>query len=194
MDNVIILKDAVNKKEFNDFISTQPDGIELGLNGEEYKQIYSKVKYSNKVLNINKNSSLYSKKIVGDSMEDNKLLEKYLDKVDQDRRDQEERLNNAIVESEKRNHTERTEFEKRILQDRKDSEERIDKKFNQILSSIEKNNERLEKRISDIENKIESNSKTLENKIDGNNKWIIGVCITTILSIAALVISILVAK
>lgn len=140
--------------------------------------------YIQEKLHIFNNGDFYSKTSkgsIGGSMDENKLLEKYLDKVDQDRRDQEERLSKAVIESEKRNHTERIEFEKRINEDRKASEERLEKKFDQILNSIEKNNK-------DFESKINK----LEDKIDSNNKWIIGVCITTVLSIAALVVSILI--
>lgn len=72
------------------------------------------------------------------------------------------------------------ELEKILSEDRKESEARLNKNIDQILSLIEQQNE-----------KIDSKLGKLEDKIDGNNKWIMGVCLTTILSIAAMVISIL---
>lgn len=140
---------------------------------------YDLKEYSNQLENII-NNRIKKREIVGDYMEGNQYFEKYLERLEQDRRDLEQRLNNTIIQSEKRIHVERVEFEKRILEDRKESEVRLNKNIDQILSLIEQQNE-----------KIDSKLGKLEDKIDGNNKWIMGVCLTTILSIAAMVISIL---
>ncbi|XZM33952.1 hypothetical protein ACSXAY_02625 [Clostridium perfringens] len=176
--------------EYNDFIGIKSNRISVIIDTENFNAS----EYSDKNKNIHSNNGLKSQKIVGDNMDENQFLNKYLDKVDQDRRDQEERLNNAIIESEKRIHEERVEFEKRILKDRKESEERLEKKFDQLINYIEKNSTKLEDKITNLEQEFKNTSEKLEGKIDNNNKWIIGVCLTTILSIAALVVSILVSN
>ena len=151
---------------------------------------YDLKEYSNQLENINSNR-IKKREIVGDYMEGNQYFEKYLERLEQDRRDLEKRLNNTIIQSEKRIHVERVEFEKRILKDRKESEIRLNKSIDQILSSLEQHNRKIDGTIEKLENKIDRNTESMNNKIDANNKWIMGVCLTTILSIAAMVISIL---
>lgn len=123
--------------------------------------------------NINGEGNFEIKKEVAVStMDENRILEKYMDKIDQDRRDQEERLSNNIKL-----------MENRITEERRLSEERMEKRFNKAMESLEKTNDKIEN--------LESN---LTEKIDSTNKWIIGTCLATILGIAALVLTVIVTK
>lgn len=117
------------------------------------------------IININRK---YFGKSEVELMDDNDALEKYLDKVDQDRRDQEERLSKNM-----------NLMEQRITEERRLSEERMEKRFNQVMSSIEKTNDKIDEKVSRI-----------EDKIDNTNKWIIGTCIATILAVAAIAASV----
>lgn len=123
------------------------------------------------------------------SMDENKILEKYLDKIDQDRREQEERLSKNIELSEKRIHEERIELERRIMEDAKAREERMEKRFLEVMSSIESTN----KKIDDTNNKIDEKIDKISDKMDSANKWITGLCITTIVGIAAIVVTVMIA-
>lgn len=99
-------------------------------------------------------------------LDENKLLEKYLDKIDQDRRDQENRLSKNVQLMEER-------VEKRT----RETEERIEKKFIETMNALKETNDKINK---------------LDEKIESTNKWIIGVCLSTILGIAAMVIAVIV--
>lgn len=119
-------------------------------------------------------------------MDDNKLIEKYLDKVEQDRRDQELRLNSNMEK-----------MEERLYKDRVASEERLEKLFNATMESIkdtndkiDKINEKLDSKIDSINNKIDAKVDFMYEKIDSTNKWIIGTCIATILAVAAIAASV----
>lgn len=125
-------------------------------------------------------------KEVAVDMDDDKLLEKYLDKVEQDRRDQEVRLNSNMEK-----------MEERLYKDRVASEERLEKLFNATMESIKdtndkigKINEKLDSKIDSINNKIDAKVDFMYEKIDSTNKWIIGTCIATILAVAAIAASV----
>ncbi|MBS4958948.1 hypothetical protein [Clostridium sp.] len=118
------------------------------------------------------------KKEVFPNMDDNKILEKYLDRVDQDRRDQEERLSKNMQL-----------MEHRISEERKASEERLEKMFLTTMESIKDTN----KKIDDLNGKINENEKTLIKEISSANKDIRNISISTILGIAAMVITIIIA-
>jgi len=108
-------------------------------------------------------------------------IEKYIERLDQDRRESEQRIRDERKESEDRIRNERKESEKywqiqrdkdhdyyiklcdRLDEDRKLSEERLEKKFDQAI-----------------------------NDIRTSKYWIMGVCFATILGIAAMVVAILV--
>ncbi|MCR1962970.1 hypothetical protein NSA28_04970 [Clostridium perfringens] len=115
-------------------------------------------------------------------MDENKILEKYLDKIDKDRREQEERLSKNIELSEKRVHDERIELERRIIEDSKAREERMEKRFTEVMNSLEKTNTKIDEKID-----------KMSEKIDNTNKWIVGLCISTIIGIAAIVVTVIVA-
>ena len=116
------------------------------------------------------------------NMDENKILEKYLDKIDKDRREQEERLSRNIELSEKRIHDERIELEKRVIEDSKSREERMEKRFMEVMNSLEKINSKMDEKID-----------KMSEKIDSTNKWITGLCISTIVGIAAIVVTVVIA-
>lgn len=116
------------------------------------------------IIGFKKSNYIEGEECIG--MDENKLLEKYIDKIDQDRRDQEERLSRNVQLMEER-------VEKRT----RETEERIEKRFIETMDALKETNNKINK---------------LDEKIDSTNKWIIGVCLSTILGIAAMVIAVIV--
>lgn len=145
--------------------------------------------YNSKIVNFGKKdfkkegkvTYIYSKDTYTNSMEvsvdmdENKILEKYLDKVDEDRREQELRLNSNIEK-----------MEERLSKERIASEERLEKLFISTMESIKDTNSK----IDSINDKIDNKVDLMYEKIDSTNKWIIGTCIATILAIAAIAASV----
>lgn len=117
----------------------------------------NKYSYSNHVLN----------NVEGDKMDNDKILEKYLEKVDRDQSD----LRNDIRESERRT-------QERISA----IEQKMDDRLNRIEDMMISQNK-----------KMESLKDALLEKMDSTQKWITGIAITTIIGIAAMVIAVLVA-
>ncbi|MDB2073352.1 hypothetical protein ABHA39_16285 [Clostridium paraputrificum] len=104
------------------------------------------------------------------SMDENKILEKFIDNMNIDRREQEKRLSKNMEL-----------MEKRLELDRRLSEERLDAKFKETMDAIRATNDKIDDKVT-----------RLENKLDGNLKWIIGTCLATILGIAAMVVTVLI--
>lgn len=126
---------------------------------------FPKEKRENAIINnLNKLNDVSREECM--KLDENKLLEKYLDKIDQDRRDQENRLSKNVQLMEER-------VEKRT----RETEERIEKKFIETMNALKETNDKINK---------------LDEKIESTNKWIIGVCLSTILGIAAMVIAVIV--
>lgn len=117
-----------------------------------------------------------------ESSMDNDSLEKFLNKIDQDRREQEERLSKNYQLMEQRITEERRLSEERIENRIIASEERMEKKFIETMNAISDTNKRIEK----LENKLDDKTDKMLEKIDSTNKWIIGLCISTILGVAAI--------
>ncbi len=145
--------------------------------------VFYKLKYDvSKSTNLDYNSTnSMPHNTGGNDMDNNDILSKYMDKVDQDRRD-----------SESRN-------EKRIS----DLEERMDNRLNRIEDNIKYYTEsvainistldsKMETKISSLETKLDNKLTLLEGKIDNNNKFILGIAISTIIGIAAIVVSVLI--
>ncbi|MBZ9690900.1 hypothetical protein [Clostridium sp. M14] len=118
-------------------------------------------------------------------MDDNKIIEKYMDKIDQDRREQEQRLSNNIQSMENRLFEDRKLMEQRITEERRLSEERMEKRFNEAIESIKNTNHK----IDSLENKLDDKTDKMLEKVDSTNKWIMGTCIATILAVAAIAVS-----
>lgn len=113
---------------------------------------------------------------------DNESLEKFLNKIDQDRRDQEERLSKNYQLMEQRITEERRLSEERIEKRIVESEQRMEKKFIEAMNSIKDTNNK----IDDLRSKLDDKTDKMLEKIDSTNKWIIGLCISTILGVAAI--------
>ena len=105
-------------------------------------------------------------------MDNNDLIMKLIEKVEQSN----QQIKIDLNESEKRVTEDRGESEKRIDNQRQLSEERIEKKFIETMELI--------RGMSD---KIDTKNDKLETKIDGSTKWIMTLCITTIVGIATMI-------
>lgn len=126
-------------------------------------------------------------------MDNNDLLLKLVEKVEESNK----QLKSDIVESEKRNASDRKEREERIEEQRKLSEERMEKKFNEAMEAIKYQNEKIDKlgdklgdKIDKLDTKLDTKVSQLELKVTENNKYVRNISITTMLSIAAMVISV----
>lgn len=119
------------------------------------------------------------------AMDENKILEKYLDKVDQDRRDQEQRLSNNMQSMENRLFEDRKLMEQRITEERRLSEDRMEKKFNEAMEALKSTNAK----IDNLDIKLDTETQKTIDKIDSTNKWIIGTCIASVLAVAGIAAS-----
>ena len=128
-------------------------------------------------------------------------LEKYIERLDQDRRETEERIRNEQQASEQRRVEEQKAMEQRRIEEQKAmeirrSEER--KEFREEMASMRlemrEGFNRLESRIDNVEAKlglrIDSVEGKLDMRIDSLKWWILGVCLATIVGIAAMVITV----
>lgn len=125
-------------------------------------------------------------KEVSIDMDENKMLEKYLDKVDQDRREQELRLNSNIEK-----------MEERLSKERIASEERLEKLFTATMESIkdtnlkiDKINDKIDTKVNEINQKLDGQINSMTEKLDSTNKWVMSTCIATILAVAAIAASV----
>lgn len=126
------------------------------------------------IINIDNNDT--SEREEASTVDENKIIEKYLDKVDQDRRDQEDRISKNIQL-----------MEQRITEERRLSEERMEKRFNDAMTSIKEVNSKIEK----LEDKLDQKTNSMLEKIDSTNKWVIALSISTIIGIAAMVVTVI---
>ena len=95
-------------------------------------------------------------------------IEKYIDKIDKDR-----------VDSENRIREDRQQMETRIVEERRLSEERMEKRFDAVMASLEKTNEKLDRTLDKVTEEAKS-----------SKSWIMAFCIATIIGIAGLVIAV----
>lgn len=116
------------------------------------------------------------KEEVSSNMDDNKLLEKYMDSVNQ-----------SIRDMEQRNIQDKREREQRIIQCQQLSEERMEKRFLEAMDAVKNQNEIISSAIAKFDDKIDK----MDSKIDDSKKFIVSISLTTILSIAALVITVI---
>jgi len=112
--------------------------------------------------------------IRSDNMDDDKILEMYIKKVDQDQAE----LKQDIRESEKR-------LENHIIA----SEKRMDEKIDRIENLIVSQNEKFEK----FDDKISQVSKEVSNKLGDHKKFLWGITISIFLAVAAMVVTLIVA-
>lgn len=116
-------------------------------------------------------ASFYTAGEKEDTMDDNKLLEKYMDKVDSDQRD----LKVEMRESERRT-------EKRI----ESSDKRLDEHVSRIVGVIEEQNKKFDK----IDDKMEAISNKVSEGFNEYRKFMWGIAISILLGIAAMILSI----
>jgi DNA anti-recombination protein RmuC len=148
--------------------------------GKKYFKKEGKVTYI-----YNKDTYTNSMEVSVD-MDENKILEKYLDKVDQDRREQELRLNSNIDK-----------MEERLSKERIASEERLEKLFTATMDSIkdtnlkiDKINDKIDIKVNEINQKLDNQINSMTEKLDSTNKWVMSTCIATILAVAAIAASV----
>lgn len=152
--------------------------IEL-IEHKEKKLSYKIDNPNNEISNIIKNKKIlektYMSKEAAIDMDDSKAFEKILDRMDQDRREQEQRLSKNIELMEQRMET-RT----------RDSEERMEARFQQVMNSIESTNKKVDEAMQRMENKFDK----LSEEVKENNKYIRNISITTIIGIGGMVVAI----
>ena len=95
-------------------------------------------------------------------------VQKYIDRLDIDRRESEKRIQLSMDSLKRELREDRQLMEQRIDQDRSSSEERMEKRFSEAMTRFDKS----------------------VDKVDSLKWWILGVCLTTILGIAAMVITV----
>lgn len=158
--------------------------IELIEHRKNKNIIFSKIENPNNeltnILKKKKNRIIYSDDMeVTADMDENKILEKYMDKVDQDRRDQDERIYKNMQH-----------MEQRITEERRLSEERLNKKYEDLLKVIEASNNNTNSKLEKLQSNFNDEIKEIKNDIKDNTKEVRNISITTILAIAAMVIAI----
>lgn len=104
-------------------------------------------------------------------MDENKTFEKVLDRMDQDRREQEQRLSKNMEL-----------MEKRIDDERKDSEKRTQDRYDDLVRLIEKTNDKFDKTVDGIHDDFKELSKEVR---DYNNSAKI-TRITTLVGVIAI--------
>ncbi|MBY6804392.1 hypothetical protein FDC50_09970 [Clostridium botulinum] len=144
------------------------------------KEVFYKINNPNEEINnILKNKRLSEPfgidKEVATDMDENKGFEKILDRMDKDRREQEQRLSKNMQL-----------MEQRITEERRLSEERMEKSFKEAMESVKSTNNK----IGSLENKLDEKTERMLEKVDSTNKWIMGTCIATILAVAAIAASV----
>ncbi|MFL0198291.1 hypothetical protein ACJDU8_22400 [Clostridium sp. WILCCON 0269] len=116
------------------------------------------------------------------NMDDNRLIEKYIDSANQNMRDMEKRLTE-----------DRHESERRIEEQRKLSEERMEKRYSEILENTKLSEERMEKRFNESMEAIKYQNEKIDklgDKINSNAKELRNISVTTIWSMIGIVVAI----
>lgn len=86
------------------------------------------------------------------------------------------------------------ESEKRTARNIELSEDRMEKRQDQIVLMLNKLDEKIDSHQKEISSKLDTDIKYIYDKVDSSNKAIWGIAIATIIGIAAMVVSIIVAK
>jgi len=105
--------------------------------------------------------------------------EKYLDKLDRDISE----MKSSLQATEERITKQITQIVNQALGEMRDRDSQRHKEFIEI-------NRKIDSKINSIENKIDS----VKNKVDDHLKWIIATAISTIIGVAAMVITVMVTK
>ena len=122
----------------------------------------------------------------GDKLMD---FEKYIDRLEKDRQLMEQHLRE-----------DRHAMEQRLSESQRLSEERMNTRFSETMAKLDKAEERWEARHIASEERMDIRFREVMTKLDNSidkmdesKRWIIGVCVTTIIGIAAMVITIVIA-
>ena len=168
-DTVVDFQTARHRKYADDNVLTNSTAI-----GQEYSTTYPE-KGSKSIRPILESMKEESQRIERESiMDNNKILELYMDKVDKDQRD----LKEDMRESERRT-------QKRI----EESDKRLDEKMMQITEMIREQNRQIEK----VSDKIEGVSENVSDKLEDYRKSMWGITISIFLAIAAMILTIILA-
>lgn len=154
-----------------------------GLNSSESSKPYKSIPetYELKIPNDNnsyKSETFLVADIFSEERDDNEMnsiddiLLKYIDSLDK----KYDALKNDMVES-----------EKRIIRNNKDLEERLEKRYIETNNNINKLIDKMNTLDSNLDCKLEK----MNEKIDSNNKFIISISFTTIIGIAAMIITVI---
>ena len=120
----------------------------------------------------------------GIEMEDNEMnnsddiLLKYIDSLDK----KYDSLKNDMIEA-----------EKRITQNNKELEDRLEKKYVETNNNINQMMNKIDRKFDNLDNKVDSKLEKMSMEIKENNKYLRNISITTICSIAGMVITIVIA-
>lgn len=127
----------------------------------------------------------------GDDVMDN-ALNMILDRLQQDAREREERYHNDAREREQRYRNEMTEQESIIRQDAKEREERIINAINDLKSEVKEREERTLNALVEIKNDFKSELSDIKDDVRSSRNTLITLSITTILGIAAMVVTLII--
>jgi len=171
-DNIIeykrMIHEMVNTNLKNIFYSYCQPTIKDGSN------VYSKLRTEYIPKNIDENQFIAISNVTNSELEvesvmnEQEYIDKYISKLEDDRREQEKRLSTNMQL-----------MEQRITEERRLSEKRIEDRFNEVMTALEKTNESTKNAVKDI-----------EAKVDANNKFMRNIQITTILGIGAMVLAV----
>lgn len=115
----------------------------------------------------------------GVNLDNSKILEKYIESVDKDRREMEQRLSE-----------DRRDMEKRLTEERRLSEDRIEKRMEQVLNTVEKYSSDIKNTIDKVETKVEENSKHMRNLAFTTLWSVIGISVALIALMITVIFSI----
>ena len=157
-DTVVDFQTARHRKYADDNVLTNSTAI-----GQEYSTTYPE-KGSKSIRPILESMKEESQRIERESiMDNNKILELYMDKVDKDQRD--------------------------LKEDMRESERRTQKRIMQITEMIREQNRQIEK----VSDKIEGVSENVSDKLEDYRKFMWGITISIFLAIAAMILTIILA-
>ncbi|MCL2199848.1 MAG: hypothetical protein FWB80_13095 [Defluviitaleaceae bacterium] len=105
---------------------------------------------------------------------------KLIERLDQDRRDSELRLQNSMDS-----------LKRELREDRQQTEQRLDDRMAEERRLSEQREERMEKRFSESMARFDKTTGELKNDVNHLKWWILGVCMATIIGIASMIITVI---
>ena len=83
-------------------------------------------------------------------------------------------------------------MEQRIVEERRLSEERMEKRYSDVMDVITNLNKRTDEKIKETNELIQTKHDKIMNSLDTTKRWVMGLCLGTIIGIAAMVVAVLV--